>query len=70
MYHCLLQLSLVPPEAVDNVADEFHGLFEGHIRDWPQLDPLSLFVSWDQDMCVAPGRLFERPDQIKSLDGE
>jgi hypothetical protein len=59
------------PEATDNnVGGEFHGLFEGDLCDWPHLDPLSLFVSCNQDMCIAPGRLFERHDHIKSLDGE
>ena len=55
---------------MDNVEEEQHGLLGLDRRDRPSLYPLCKPVYGDKQVGIAPGRPFERSDQIKPLDCE
>ena len=57
-------------EAMDDVEEEQHSLLELDRGDRPSFDPFCELVYGDKQVGVAPGRLFERPNQIEPLDHE
>jgi hypothetical protein len=50
------------PEAVDDVCEEFDGLFGPNLCDQPGLYLLSELIHDDKQVGMAPGRLLEGPD--------
>ena len=52
------------PEAVDNVGKKQHRLFGPDVGNGSDFNPLGELINCDQDMRVAPGCLFEWPDEI------
>ena len=56
------------PKVTDDVEEEQHGLLELDCGDRPSFDPFCELVYGDKQVGVAPGRLFERPNQIEPLD--
>ena len=55
---------------MDDVEEEEHCLLRFDHKDWPSLYPLGNFVYGDKQVGVAPGRFFERSNQIETLDHE
>ena len=58
------------PKAMDDVKEEQHGLLRLDRGDQPSLYPLCKLVYGNEQVHIAPGRLFERFDQIKPPDHE
>ena len=57
-------------EAMDDVEEEQRGLLVLDRGDWPIFYPLCKLVYGDKQVGVAPGRFFERSNQIESPDYE
>ena len=57
-------------KTMDDVKEEQHGLLGLDHGDWSNLYPLCKLVYGDKQVGVAPGRFFERSNQIKPLDHE
>ena len=55
---------------MDDVEEEHHGLLGFDRGDRPSFYPLGKLVYGDKQVSVAPRRLFERSNQIKSPDYE
>ena len=55
---------------MDDVEEEQHGLLGFDHRDRLSFDPFCELGYGDKQVGVAPGRLLERPNQIKPLDHE
>ena len=53
---------------MDDVDEEQHGLLKLDHRDLSSFYPLCKLVYGDKQVGVAPGRSFERSDQIEPLD--
>ena len=57
-------------KAMDDVEEEQHGLLRLDRGDRSSFYPLGKLVYGDKQVSVALGRLFERSNQIESLDCE
>ena len=57
-------------KAIDDVKEEQHGLLGLDRRDQPSFYPLYKLVFGDKQVGVAPGRFFERSNQIEPPDRE
>ena len=55
---------------MDDVEEEQHGLLGFDRGDRSSFYPLCKFVYGDKQVGKAPGRLFERPNQVKPPDHE
>ena len=55
---------------MDDIKEEQHGLLGLHHRDRSGLYPLCKLVYGDKQVGIAPGRSFERSDQIEPPDHE
>ena len=55
---------------MDDIEEEQHGLLGFDRGDQSGFYPLGELVYGDKQVGVAPGRLFERPNQIEPLDHE
>ena len=55
-------------KAMDDVEEEQHDLLGLDHGDRPNLYPLCKLIYGDKQVCVTPGRPFERSDQIEPLD--
>ena len=58
------------PKAMDDVDEEQHSLLGLDRGDQPSLYPLCKLIYGDKQVGVAPGRPFERFDQIEPPDRE
>ena len=53
---------------MDDVCEEFDGLFGPDLRDRLGLYPLGELVYGDKQVCIAPECLLEGPNQVKPPD--
>jgi len=58
------------PKSVDDIREEQHCLFGLDPCDGSDLDPLGELVDCDKQVGEAPGRLLQRPDEVKTPDSE
>ena len=57
-------------KAMDDIKEEQHGLLGLDHGDRSSLYPLCKLVYGDKQVRIAPGRLFERSNQVEPLDHE